>query len=72
MIRCWMPCEQDTRRSRNWPEDEAGQIDTFRAGRLLWVSNYVAQFERQYLQEHLEFWAGPLERFLDTGKLRLG
>ncbi len=56
----------------NWPEDEAGQIDTFRAGRLLWVSNYVAQFERQYLQEHLEFWAGPLERFLDTGKLRLG
>ncbi len=54
----------------NWPEDEAGQIDTFRAGRLLWVSNYVAQFERQYLQEHLEFWAGPLERFLDTGKLR--
>ena len=50
----------------NWPEDEAGQIDTFRAGRVLWVSNYVAQFERQYLQEHLEFWAGRWNAFWIT------
>ena len=32
-----------------WPESYEGQIETFRAGRMFWVANYVARFERGYL-----------------------
>jgi len=55
---------------RPWPEAQAGQIDTFRAGRMLWVANYVARFERKYLEEHLEWTARLFEPFLETGILR--
>ena len=34
------------------------------------VANYVARYEREYLREHLDWLAQPLERFLETGKLR--
>ncbi len=54
-----------------WPEQFAGQIDTFRAGRLLWVANYVALKEREYLEEHINWTASLFERFLATGQLRL-
>lgn len=54
----------------SWPESHEGQIDTFRAGRLLWVANYVARFEDQYLREHVDWLAGQFERFLDSGFLR--
>lgn len=54
-----------------WPESEPGQLDCLRAGRMLWVANYVARFERPYLREHLEWTAPVLDRFLHTGRLRL-
>jgi Ser/Thr protein kinase RdoA (MazF antagonist) len=53
-----------------WPEQYAGQIDTFRVGRMYWVANYVARYQRQYLREHIDWTAGYLERFLETGELR--
>jgi len=53
-----------------WPEQYAGQVDTFRVGRLFWVANYVARYQRQYLREHVDWTAGFLERFLDAGMLR--
>ena len=54
-----------------WPEHWPGEIDTLRAGRMLWVCNYVARFERQYLSEHIE-WVTPMfERFLVSALLKL-
>jgi Ser/Thr protein kinase RdoA (MazF antagonist) len=53
-----------------WPEQYAGQIDTFRVGRLFWVANYVARYQRAYLREHLDWTAGLVEGFLNTGMLR--
>jgi len=53
-----------------WPETYPGQIDTFRAGRLIWVANYVARYQRKYLQKHLEWTARLLEPYLETGALR--
>jgi Ser/Thr protein kinase RdoA (MazF antagonist) len=35
-----------------WPEAYEGQMDTFRAGRMLWVANYVASCQSQYLNQH--------------------
>ena len=55
---------------RPWPESYPNQIDVFRAGRILWVANYVARFQRQYLQEHLDRLAPQLECFLETGLVR--
>jgi Ser/Thr protein kinase RdoA (MazF antagonist) len=57
--------------SRNrWPERYAGQIDTFRAGRLFWVANYVARYEPPYLKEHVDWTARILEGLLETGRIR--
>jgi hypothetical protein len=53
-----------------WPESYDGQIDRFRAGRMLWVANYVARFERQHLREHINGLARLFERFLETGMMR--
>jgi Ser/Thr protein kinase RdoA (MazF antagonist) len=53
-----------------WPETYKGQIDTFQAGRMLWAANYVAQFEREHLGEHLDRLAPQFERFLETGVIR--
>ncbi len=53
-----------------WPESQAGQIDTFRTGRMLWVGNYVAQYQRQYLGEHVERLARRCEGFLESGIMR--
>ncbi len=55
---------------KKWPECYQGQIDTFRAGRMLWVANYVARFESQYLREHIEWLAPQFKRYLETGKIR--
>ncbi len=43
-----------------WPEQYPGQIDTFRAGRMLWVTNYVARVERPYLEGFIDRVAGLL------------
>ncbi len=53
-----------------WPERYEGQIDTFRAGRMIWVANYVARFERKYLQEHIVWLAQEFRKFLDRGIIR--
>jgi Ser/Thr protein kinase RdoA (MazF antagonist) len=53
-----------------WPERYEGQIDTFRAGRVLWVANYVAQFERERLKKRIDRLAPQFERFLETGIIR--
>jgi Ser/Thr protein kinase RdoA (MazF antagonist) len=53
-----------------WPEAHQGQMDTFRAGRMLWVANYVARFQREHLKEHLEWLARQFERFLESGEIR--
>lgn len=53
-----------------WPEQYENQIDLFRAGRMLWVANYVASYQAQYFGEHLERTARLLEPFLVTGRLR--
>jgi Ser/Thr protein kinase RdoA (MazF antagonist) len=53
-----------------WAETYLGQIETFRAGRMLWVANYVARFESQYLNKHITWLAPQLERYLETGLVR--
>ena len=57
-----------------WPESSTrrglNQMDTFRAGRCLWVANYVAGHQREHLAGHLRWLAPLLEKFLETGKLR--
>ena len=55
---------------QSWPEDYEGQIDTFRAGRMLWIANYVARYESQYLREHIEWLAQQFKRYLETGTIR--
>jgi len=52
-----------------WPERHPKEIDIFCAGRLLWVANYVARFEREHLPEHVKRTAGILARFLETGQV---
>jgi len=53
-----------------WPESYDGQIDTLRAGRMLWVANYVARYQRKYLREHIDWLAQQFQRYLDTGIIR--
>lgn len=53
-----------------WPETVPGQIDTFRAGRMIWVANWVACFQRQHLAGLIERTAPVFEQFLQTGLLR--
>lgn len=53
-----------------WPERYEGEIDVYRAGRVLWVCNYVARFEREYLASHTARMATLLRQFLETGQLR--
>ena len=55
--------------SSPWPEQYPGQIDTFRAGRMLWVANYVARFERPHLAGFIEQVAQRFEKFLIVNRL---
>jgi Ser/Thr protein kinase RdoA (MazF antagonist) len=50
-----------------WPEQYQGQIDTLRAGRMLWVANWMACYQRQHLAKHIEWLAPQLEQFLKAG-----
>ncbi len=56
-------------RSASWPEKFAGEIDLFEAGRLLWVANYVATHQPQYLQIHIAHLAPRLNTFLTSGRI---
>jgi Ser/Thr protein kinase RdoA (MazF antagonist) len=53
-----------------WPEEYEGQVDTFRAGRILWKANYIAHFETQYINQFIAWVAPQLEGYLDSGRLR--
>lgn len=53
-----------------WPESYTGQIDIFRAGRVLWVANFVACYQSQYLTTHISGLTPMLENFLNTGLVR--
>jgi Ser/Thr protein kinase RdoA (MazF antagonist) len=53
-----------------WPEQYEGQIDAFRVGRLFWVANYVARYQRRYLREHVEWTVRMVEGYLEGGWLR--
>jgi Ser/Thr protein kinase RdoA (MazF antagonist) len=53
-----------------WPEAYRGQVDVFRAGRMLWVANWIACYQRSHLADHLGQIAPMLRRFLATGLLR--
>jgi Ser/Thr protein kinase RdoA (MazF antagonist) len=53
-----------------WPEAYEGQMDTFRAGRILWIANYVARFESQHLSYFITQLTHQLDRFLETGLIR--
>lgn len=45
-------------------------MDTFRAGRMLWVANYVASCQPQYLNQHISRVTQMFEKFRETGLLR--
>jgi Ser/Thr protein kinase RdoA (MazF antagonist) len=53
-----------------WPEAYEGQMDMFRLGRMLWVANYVARFQTQYLNQHSSWLVPQLEKYLETGRIR--
>jgi Ser/Thr protein kinase RdoA (MazF antagonist) len=55
---------------RSWPEEYEGQIDTFRAGRMLWVANYVGRYQRKFLREFIDWLAPMFNRYLETGLIR--
>ncbi len=54
-----------------WPETAPGQVDTFRAGRMIWVTNYVALYEQEYLARHIAWNARVFEHFLNSGEVSL-
>jgi Ser/Thr protein kinase RdoA (MazF antagonist) len=56
-------------RRATWPEAYEGEIDAFRVGRMLWVANYVARYERPHLRRHLDGLSDRLKVYLKTGKL---
>ncbi len=52
-----------------WPERYAGEMDTFRAGRMLWVANYVASHERKFFSSHVKRITPMFEAYIRTGEL---
>ncbi len=58
-------------KTAKWPEIDNEEIDTFRAGRMIWIANYVARFENKYLKIYLEQKIEIFKHFLETGKLVL-
>jgi Ser/Thr protein kinase RdoA (MazF antagonist) len=54
-----------------WPESAPGQLDAIRAGRMIWVTNYVARYEEEYLEQHIAWNARVFEHFLESGEVSL-
>ena len=54
----------------SWPEAYEGQVDNFRAGRILWKANYIAHFESKYLNQYVTWVTPQLKRYLETGLVR--
>jgi Ser/Thr protein kinase RdoA (MazF antagonist) len=57
-------------RQRAWPEAYEGEMDIFRAGRMLWTANHRAGWRHEILPKVVADMAPQLKRFLNTGKLR--
>jgi len=53
-----------------WPERYEGEMDQFRAGRMLWVANWVLSHEEAYFERHLQAIQPILRRFLKDGVVR--
>ena len=53
-----------------WPERYEGEMDCFRAGRILWIANYVLGHEEEYFERHIEAITPMLQRFLKDGVVR--
>ncbi len=53
-----------------WPALDEEEMDIFRLGRMLWVSNYVALKQPAYFTAHAKESAVLFNNFLNTGKLR--
>lgn len=54
----------------DWPERSAGEMDCFRAGRVLWIANWVLGHQAQYFDRHIEAITPILQRFLTDGVVR--
>jgi Ser/Thr protein kinase RdoA (MazF antagonist) len=57
-------------RLRAWPEAYEGEMDIFRAGRMLWTANHRAGWRPEILPKVVAEMAPGFKRFLATGKLR--
>jgi Ser/Thr protein kinase RdoA (MazF antagonist) len=55
---------------RAWPEAYTSEMDTFRAGRMLWTANWHANWHAQMLPKLIAGMTPWLANFLETGKLR--
>ena len=53
-----------------WPERYEGEMDRFRAGRVLWIANYVLCAEDEYFEQHIKAITPMLQRFLKDGVVR--
>ena len=54
----------------SWPEQYKGEMQAFQAGRMLWVANYVAGFEKKNLQAHMKWLTHSFKYYLKSGHLR--
>jgi Ser/Thr protein kinase RdoA (MazF antagonist) len=57
-------------RLRAWPEAYEGEMDIFRAGRMLWTANHYAGWRPEILPKVVEDMTPGFKQFLTTGKLR--
>jgi Ser/Thr protein kinase RdoA (MazF antagonist) len=55
---------------RPWPEASPSEMDTFRAGRMLWTANWHANWHAQMLPKVIADMTPWLKKFLETGMLR--
>lgn len=65
-----MPVPAGYGRIALWPYGNRAEIDTLRAGRMIWVANYIARYEAKNLAQHIEHVTPMFCRFLDTGRIR--
>jgi Ser/Thr protein kinase RdoA (MazF antagonist) len=53
-----------------WPERYEDEMNHFRAGRMLWVANWVLEHQSVYFEQHLQAIKPILKRFLAEGVVR--
>ncbi|MCD4752420.1 MAG: phosphotransferase [Anaerolineaceae bacterium] len=52
-----------------WPERYVGEMDSFRAGRMLWVANYVACHQGTFFSSYVKRTTPMFETYMRTGEL---